>query len=336
MRTLRWILALGAMAAGGLTVARRARRFDLAGKVALITGGSRGLGLVLARELGRRGVRVVLVARDAQALERARADLEGRGASGVVLAPGDVGDVAQAERAVTAALEAFGRVDVLVNLAGAIQVGPMDAMELADFERAMTTHFWGPLHLVRAVVEPMRKQGGGRIVNVSSIGGVVAPPHLLPYVASKFALTGLSLGLRAELAADGIVVTTVCPGLMRTGSPPNATFKGDRAKEYAWFATSDALPLFTASAERAARRIVRAIERGEALVATPWPARLAILAQGLAPGAVARAMALACRALPRSADRRASTGAEARPAAMPGWLTALSDRASARNNEAAP
>ena len=74
-------------------------------------------------------------------------------------------------------------------------------------------------------------------------------PHLLPYSASKFALVGFSEGLRAELAKDGIRVTTVCPGLMRTGSPPNAAFKGRHREEYAWFALSDALPILSISAE---------------------------------------------------------------------------------------
>jgi NAD(P)-dependent dehydrogenase (short-subunit alcohol dehydrogenase family) len=334
MRVSSWALGLGGAAAlaAGFAV-RRARRFDLAGKVAVVTGGSRGLGLVLARELARRGARIVLIARDAAELGRARADLMSRGANDVLVMPGDVSDAGRVIEIASAVLDVFGRVDVLVNNAGEVEVGPFESMRFRDYERAMATHFWGPLHLVQALHGPMRAAGGGRIVNVSSLGGVVAPPHLLPYVASKFALTGLSLGLSAELAKDGILVTTVCPGLMRTGSPLNAVFKGDRAAEYAWFAVSDATPLLSVSAERAARRIVRAIVRGQAFVAITPAASFARIAQGIAPGVVVRAMRATNRLLPRGTNPTASTGREARSARMPRWFTALSDSAAKRNNE---
>jgi short-subunit dehydrogenase len=126
----------------------------------------------------------------------------------------------------------------------------------------------------------MRERGGGRVANIASIGGLVAVPHLLPYSASKFALVGLSQGMHAELAREGILVSTIAPGLMRTGSPRNALFKGAREQEYAWFAISDSLPLLSMSATRAARRIVQAIERGEARVVLGLPAKIAALAAG--------------------------------------------------------
>jgi NAD(P)-dependent dehydrogenase (short-subunit alcohol dehydrogenase family) len=143
--------------------------------------------------------------------------------------PCDVREQADVDRAIASAADRFGAVDVLVNNAGIIQVGPMAHMTLADYEDAMRTHFWGPLFAVRAALPHMRRQGGGRIVNISSIGGRLAVPHMLPYSASKFALAGLSDGLRAELAHQKIAVTTVIPGLMRTGSPVNALFKGRHA-----------------------------------------------------------------------------------------------------------
>jgi NAD(P)-dependent dehydrogenase (short-subunit alcohol dehydrogenase family) len=334
MPTSRSMLALGgvaALVAAGLTL--RNRRFRLAGKVVMLTGGSRGLGLVLARELARRGARIVLIARDGAELGRARADLMARGANDVLVMHGDVTDPGRMREVVDAVLDLYGRVDVLVNNAGDIEVGPFEAMRFSDFERAMATHFWAPLNLGQALHGPMRAAGGGRIANVSSVGGVVAPPHLLPYVASKFALTGLSLGLSAELAKDGILVTTVFPGLMRTGSTENALFKGNRAAEYGWFAVSDALPLLSSSAERAARRIVRAIERGDAVVTITPAARFARIAQGIAPNLVVRTMRLMNRLLPRSSDPTLSHGYEARSPRMPRWLTALSDAAAKRNNE---
>src|SRR5436309_7591109 len=107
-------------------------------------------------------------------------------------------------------------------------------MTVEDFEETMRVHFWGPLYATLAALPHLRKQDTGRIVNISSIGGRIAVPHLAPYSASKFALAGLSDGLRTELAREGIYVTTVFPGLMRTGSHVNAQFKGKRRAEFTW------------------------------------------------------------------------------------------------------
>src|SRR5262249_50390239 len=147
--------------------------------------------------------------------------------------PCDITDRERVEEMVAVVQYRWGPVDVLINNAGTISVGPVETMTLDDYRRAMRTHFWGPLYTIHAVLPAMRRRGTGRIVNISSIGGKVSVPHLLPYNASKFALVGYSEGLRAELARDGIVVTTVCPGLMRTGSPRHAFFKGRHRAEYA-------------------------------------------------------------------------------------------------------
>jgi NAD(P)-dependent dehydrogenase (short-subunit alcohol dehydrogenase family) len=222
--------AVGAIGAGVLIAAQMWRRrdpYDFAGKSVLITGGSRGLGLVMARELAEEGARLTLVARDEAELQRAFDDIQARQPfAEVLLASADVRARYQAERAVAMAVERYGAIDVVINNAGVIQVGPVDHMKISDYEDAMLTHFWGPLYTMMAAIPHMRRSGGGRIVNISSIGGRISVPHLVPYSASKFALAGLSEGLRAELARHNIVVTTVYPGLMRTGSPVNAMFKG--------------------------------------------------------------------------------------------------------------
>jgi NAD(P)-dependent dehydrogenase (short-subunit alcohol dehydrogenase family) len=225
---------------------------------------------------------------------------------------------------------------VIINNAGIIQVGPLDHMTLPDYQDAMDTHFWGPLYTTLAALPHMRRQRGGRIVNISSIGGKVAVPHMLPYSASKFALTGLSDGLRAELAREDIVVTTVCPGLMRTGSAVNAMFKGKRPQEYAWFAVSASLPLFSIRAERAARQILAACRRGDAELIITSQARLAVLARTLASGFVASAMSMANRLLPSAAEAQ---GDVSQPGSVSGsgWvrsvLTAPTYAAARRNNE---
>jgi NAD(P)-dependent dehydrogenase (short-subunit alcohol dehydrogenase family) len=329
-----WVAAgIGAFFAARALV-NRWREYELRGKVVLITGGSRGLGLVMAREFAKEGARIAVCARDAGELERARADLLERGAE-VMAVPCDVTDRAQVKEMTDVLTEHFGRIDVLVNNAGVIQVGPIEVMTLEDYEQAMKVHFWGPLYTTLAVLPQMRERREGRIVNISSIGGKISVPHLVPYSASKFALVGLSAGLRAELAADGIVVTTVCPGLMRTGSPRNANFKGRHKAEYAWFSISDALPVTSMQAERAARQIIDACKRGDAEAVLSLQAQLAVTFHALCPGLVQDMLGLVNRLLPAPGGigRQRAKGRESESSLSPSWLTALSESAALRNNE---
>jgi short-subunit dehydrogenase len=327
---------LGAFLAGRALVRSR-RAIDLRGKAVLITGGSRGLGLVLAREFARQGARLALCARDAGELQRARDDLSARGAAVQTLAC-DLTEPTQIYAMVGRVHDHFGRIDVLVNNAGVIQVGPVEEMTLQDYDEVMRVHFWAALHTTRAVLPEMRQRGQGRIVNISSIGGKVSVPHLLPYSASKFALTGWSEGLRSELLKDGVYVTTVCPGLMRTGSPRNADFKGQHRLEYAWFSISDALPGFSTSAEHAARRIVSACRYGDAELLLTIPTKLAVWFHGLFPGLTSDILGLANTLLPEPGGigKERAKGKESESSAAPSWLTRLSDRAALRNNEVAP
>jgi NAD(P)-dependent dehydrogenase (short-subunit alcohol dehydrogenase family) len=286
------------------------RHYLLRDKVVLITGASRGLGLVLARELASAGARIVLASRDAWELQRAHDELASRGAD-LLAFPCDVADEGQVDELARAAVDWFGRIDVLVNNAGVIHVGPWAAMRDEDFSRAFATHFWGPLWLMRAVVPAMRRQGGGSIVNISSIGGVVGLPHLAPYCASKFALSGLGESLRAELAGDGIQVMDVC----------------------AWSALAT-LPIFSTSAPRAARRIVKALRRGEKRIVVGISARLLVWVRAIAPGLLRRALELAERtAFPA---RGTSAPAEAKlgeRAASKRLLSTLGGRSARRHDD---
>jgi len=317
---------------------RTRRAIDFDGRVALITGGSRGLGLVIAHELGRFGARVILVAREESELLRAQENLKSEGIDASIMVA-DIGRESEAQRVVSDAVMWHGRVDVLVNNAGVIRVGPVDHMSVADYEEAMAIHFWGPFRAIRAVIPHMRRTGGGRIVNISSFGGKIGVPHLVPYCASKFALTGLSTALRAELAQDDILVTTVCPGLMRTGSPFNAWFKGRHRQEFAWFAIADSLPLFSIDARRAAAKIVDAVRHGDAELVLTWPARLAVAAAGVVPNTIAWAMEMANRLLPSRTDARGDqshSGWQSASGWAPSRLTRLSERSAAENNELPP
>ena len=325
-----WMLAAGA-AGLALGLRRAFPRFSFAGKVVLITGGSRGLGLVLARELSRRGAKLAICARDGAAVLRARAEL-GRE---VLAMECDVSNPAQAHTLVEETVHRFGRIDVLVNNAGIIQVAPLESMGLHDFREAMETNFFGLLHVTLAALPHMRRRGEGRIVNICSIGGAVAVPHLTPYSASKFAAVGFSEALCAEARPSGVRVTTVLPGLMRTGSHVNALFKGRQEREMAWFSLGASLPGASMPAERAARRILQACALGETYVTLGLPGKALRLGHALAPGLMNRLLGLAVRLLP------APGGAGPEDIAEPGWLhrsamrtlTRLGDEAARRNRE---
>jgi NAD(P)-dependent dehydrogenase (short-subunit alcohol dehydrogenase family) len=330
------VLLVPSFLVGGWFISRLAQRarYSLRDKVALITGGSRGLGLVLARQISAQGGSVALIARDPEELARAKADLAPRGGA-VLTVQCDLLDAAQIEAAVRQVTQRFGRIDILINNAGIIEVGPLEHMTREDFERAMQLHFWAAYELVSHVVPEMRTWGGGRIVNISSIGGKVAVPHLAPYSSSKFALTGFSDAIRAELARDNIYVTTVAPGMMRIGSHVNAKFKGKHDAEFAWFAASAGAPMISMNAERAARKILAACRRGQPSLTLTFAARGAILGNALFPNLTGYMMKFVNRFLPGKSD---GEGNQSRSGSQlqrltPKWLTHLADAATARNNE---
>ena len=290
----------------------------LRGKVVLITGGSRGLGLALAEEFGKRGAKLVLTARDVASLERAQALLVNRGAarreSDVLILSHDLREPSEAEKLIDEATSEFGRIDILVNNAGVITVGPVENQSLQDFRDAMDINFFSGLQCTMAVLPQMLARGDGSIVNITSIGGKIPVPHLLPYTASKFASVGLSEGLNAELRSKGIYVTTVCPGLMRTGSHINANFTGDAAREYRWFSLVAGLPGVSTSACAAARKIVRAVVSRKREIAITTQAMVAARVGGLFPAATMLAMETMNRVLPSpiSGTTESRRGAELR------------------------
>jgi short-subunit dehydrogenase len=334
--------AIGAAIAAGAYVSAKTtlallRRYSFRDRVVVITGASRGLGLVLARKLADEGAFLVLCARDATELDDALEDLRHR-TQFVEAYVCDLTQPAEIGRLFKRIRHEIGSVDVLINNAGLIQVGPVETMTLDDFHEAMLVHFWAPLLCMWQVLPEMRRRGHGRIVNISSIGGEIGVPHLAPYCASKFALNGMSQTYAAELAKDGIYVTTVCPGLMRTGSPRNALFKGQHRAEYAWFSISDAMPFITMSAERAARQILSACSYGRAKITLSLPAKAAVLLNALAPDMTAELARIAARMLPQPGGigRKSAKGHDSESSWSPSVLTTLSERAADRNNEIIP
>lgn len=332
------ILGFAAAGAGlGLlarAVLRRSRSCCFRNKNVLITGGSRGLGLVLARRLVDYGANVAICGRDPHELERARQEFLSRGQE-VVTAICDVADRLAVETAIKLIRKKLGSIDVLINNAGLIQVGPQDETTLDDYEQAMRVHFWGPLYVTRSVLPAMCATGFGRIINIASLGGLMSVPHLLPYSASKSALVGLSEGLRTELLKYGVYVTTVCPGLMQTGSTRHAQFKGQHEAEYAWFGVAASSPLLAMDVERAAKQILEAARYGKAFVVIPWTAKIAKFIHGLVPGITSDTFGLVDRLLPGpgGTGSKAVPGNRSRPYWLPPILTRANDEAAQQHNE---
>jgi short-subunit dehydrogenase len=324
---------LGLLAWSATTTRRRSR---LAGKTVLITGGSRGLGLAMAEEFLLEGCNVAICARDQDELRVAREHLNSfaKNIRPVLTVACDIKEPDQVTRMIEHVTAKFGAIDVLVNNAGIIQMGPVQSMRLEDFHEAMDINFWGTVHCTLAVLPQMQQRRSGRVVNITSIGGKISVPHLVPYSCSKFAAVAFSLGLRAELARQNISVTTIVPGLMRTGSHLNATFKGDSEAEYSWFSMAAAFPAFNVSARQAARKIVAATREAKSEVIIGWQALAASKLNGLFPGIVAEALSIGNRLLPDDQNtHRQKLGRESETAVSRSPLTALGRRAAQRYNE---
>jgi short-subunit dehydrogenase len=333
--------AAGILAAVGVAFAGRAiwkaldaRVPSLGDKVVLITGSSRGLGLALAEECASQGSKLAICGRDLQSLGRAEQKLRGKGAE-VLALKCDVSQRNQVEQMVGTVIAHYGRIDVLINNAGTIAVGPLSSQTSEDFQEAMDVMFWGIVHTTLLVLPQMLARHEGRIANITSIGGKMAVPHLLPYSAAKFAATGFSEGLTAELADQGIKVTTIAPGLMRTGSHVNAFFKGNSQAEYAWFGVSASTPLLAMDAGRAARKIVWAIRNGDSELILGLPAKLAALGHGIAPATTVQALRMVNRLLPANdeTDKDRHRGYQSESAATKSPLTFLGRKAAKRWNQ---
>jgi short-subunit dehydrogenase len=327
--------------AGAILTARRAQD-DLHGEVAVVTGASRGLGLLLARELAGQGCPLVICARDAAELERAADELRATGAEVTTVAC-DVTDEATPQLLIDTAVQRYGRLDILVSNAGVIQVGPVQAAQIAHYELAMNTMALAPARLALTALPVMRRQGHGRIVTIGSIGGKISVPHLLPYSTAKFAAVGFSEGLRAELGRGPVTVTTVVPGLMRTGSHLQARFTGQPSKEFTWFSLGASLPLVSMDAERAARQIIAAVRQRRAEIILTPAGQVVSRAAGIVPGLTTEILHLVQRlALPAPSGEPGAAvadeaqGHELRPAVGKkafDRLTALGQAAASRFNE---
>lgn len=330
--------SLAGLLIGAKFLLDKTKQYELKNKVVLIAGGSKGLGLVIARELINEDVKIVICARYEEELFKAREDLIQMGAKDVLTITCDLTKRSEVDNMVQQIHKQYGQIDVLINNAAMITVTPFEDATIQDFEDVMNNGFWAALNTIMAVYPEMKDRGEGRIANISSIGGKISVPHLLPYSASKFAIAGLSSGLRSELAKYGITVTSVYPGLMRTGSPPHAFYKGQHDKEYKWFGILDSLPLLSVSAEYAAREIVAALKSGQAELVFPLEYKIAAKFNALFPELTSRLMELFNTfVLPEAGNdgtaKEVKTGDEIDSRIGGSRLAVLSEKARVKNNE---
>lgn len=242
------------------------------GKVVLITGASRGIGAACAAQFRARGALLSLTA-------RSQAGLEAAGGAGALLTAGDITEDATRRRVVDRTIERFGRIDILINNAGAGLYQPTCETPMEDARCLFELNFFAPLAMAQRVVPGMRGRHTGLIVNIGSVAGKVTLPWFTLYSASKYALGSLTDGLRMELQPHGIHTMTVCPGYVRTefqqhvmgGQPPDRILKGKR---------------FAISAADCARAIVRGVERDARTVVAPASGWFLVALARLLPGRV--------------------------------------------------
>lgn len=334
-RSHKTTMALSALAAGLYTASRGEGDFDYRGRSVFITGGSRGLGLALAKQAARRGANVTIIARQADEIERAKDIIISECPKAQILTfVADVTSKGSFEAAFQAAREKFGGIDVLINNAGAMLVGPFEAMEREDFSALMNLHLYAVVEATKLVIPHFRERGEGRIVNICSLGGKVAVPHMTTYDASKFALAGFSQGVSAELARENIFVTTVYPPPMRTGSAIQAVFKGDHLREFTWFQAAANLPLTSVDVDHVATKVLRASASGDRELIPSAFGLARVWGSALFPELMESLTNLISRNLPKEDCKHRLTGEQSRRlAAREGVALPDSDELQRKNNQ---
>jgi short-subunit dehydrogenase len=250
---------------------------QLAGKVAVITGASMGIGEAIAKLFVDHDARVVLLSRDASRVEAARSRI-GRAEQTLALAC-DVRNREEIDRAIGLTVHHFQRIDVWVNNAGHGILDSVAAANMAAVRETFETNFFGTLESMQAVIPIMKQQGGGAIINISSVAGHIPLPYHAVYSATKFAMNALGKGARIELADFRINVLTVCPGYVNTPFAKNA-LKGSEPKQVRPRSAKGI------TAERVARAVLHGYVKGRREVVVPWTMIPVIKIYQLFPGLV--------------------------------------------------
>jgi NAD(P)-dependent dehydrogenase (short-subunit alcohol dehydrogenase family) len=209
-------------------------------KVWFITGAGSGIGAATARAALKAGDRVVATGRN---LDKVRNALSGVASDNLLFVKLDVADEPQAKTAVDEAMKVFGRIDVLVNNAGYSLLGNFEELSTTEIQRHIATNFYGVMFVMRAVLPVMRKQRSGRVINLSSLAGIVGFKHCGAYSAAKFAVEGMSASVAHEVEQFGIKIVVVEPGFFRTDllDAKNAKYSGGSIEDYAAEGTAEAM-----------------------------------------------------------------------------------------------
>jgi len=192
----------------------------------LITGASQGIGKATALLFARKGYDLVLTARHLDRLESVAQEVQSLGRPAPLTVPCDVTDPSQVDALVAKALDHHGNIDVLINNAGVFAEGPVDGFSLSDWHQVIDLNLWGYIHTIHALLPHFLQRKSGTIVNLSSIGGKVPTPYVVVYCTSKFAVTGLTESLHAELKPKGIHVCGIYPNLIKSSLMERAVFRG--------------------------------------------------------------------------------------------------------------
>ncbi len=263
-------------------------------KVAVVTGGSMGIGEAIAHRFHNEGASVAIASRDLSRAEAARARL---GHSDRTLAMAcDVRRRGDLEALLAATLARFGRVDIWVNNAGHGLLDSVESMSLADCRSMFDTNLFGAIEAMQLVIPQMKRQGGGTVVNISSVAGHIAVPYMGAYCATKSALNAIGRVARVELAGTGVHVMTVCPGYVATDFAANAV-KGANRKRISG-AVRRGIP-----AERVASAVLRGYLARKREVVVPARDRLLIKLYQSAPRLLEAAMARMLKPAPDNQPR---------------------------------
>lgn len=264
-------------------------------KVVVVTGASMGIGEATAKAFAEEGASVVLCSRETERAEEARQRIGNLDRT--MAAACDVRDKAQIDHLVAAALARFGRIDVWVNNAGHGLMDAVETMDLAKVRAMFDTNFFGALAGMQAAIPVMKRQGGGTIINISSVAGHISVPYMSAYCATKHALNAISKSARVELKAQKINVLTVCPGFIRTNFGVNA-LKGHEVRRF------DENLRKGITAERCAAAIVDGCVKGKREIVVPAKDWVSVKAYQLIPRVVERVMAKSM--VPTSAEKIAA------------------------------
>jgi short-subunit dehydrogenase len=252
----------------------------LADRVAVITGASMGIGEAIARLFLQEGAKLVLCARDLARTETAKSRIGGSAENTLSVAC-DVGKRDQIDALIQAAVKKFGRIDILVNNAGFGLNDSVEKLNMSQLRQMFDTNFFGMMECMQAAIPIMRRQGGGDIVNISSVSGHIATPYMGGYAATKHAMQAIGMAARMELRRHNINVVTVCPGYIATDFSKNV-LKGSQPERVG------AALRYAVTADVVARDTLKAVLKKKRQVVTPWFYWIFIKLYQNAPGLVER------------------------------------------------